>query len=92
MPYVMSFVRIAKKEGRKEGKKEGLKEGLQKGSLLILREVILEALGEKFGEIPPDLSDIVNKVEDKEKLKMFHRLAIRCASLEEYRQMLQEKV
>jgi hypothetical protein len=108
MPYVMSFERIARKEGRKkgikEGRKEGLKEGEEKGlkegkeegllqgSLLTLREVVLETLGDKFGEIPPDLPDIVNQIDDKDKLKELNRLAIKCASIEEYKNMLHEKV
>jgi hypothetical protein len=96
MPYVMSFERIARKEGRKKGIKEGIKEGiekgLQQGSLLTLREVILETLSEKFGEILPDLPDIVNQIEDKDKLKELNRLAIKCTSLEEYKKMLHEKV
>jgi len=96
MPYVMSFERIARKEGRKKGLKEGREkgreEGLLQGSLLALKEVILETLSEKFGEIPPDLHDIVNQIEDKDKLKALNRLAIKCASLDEYKNMLREKV
>jgi hypothetical protein len=96
MPYVMSFARIAMKEGRekgkKEGKKEGREEGLQQGSLLTLKEVILETLSDKFGEIPNDVSDTLNQIKDKDKLKMLNRLAIKCASLEEYNNMLHEKV
>ena len=88
MPYVMSFERIALKKGREKGKKEGL----QQGSLLTLKEVILETLSEKFGEIPPDLPDIVNQIEDKDKLKALNRLAIKCTSLEEYKDMLHEIV
>ena len=100
MPYVMSFERIAKKEGRKEGRKEGLKEGreegreegLQQGSLLTLREIILEDLNERFGRIPAEIPDILNQITDKDRLKMLHRLAIKCVSLEEYVQMLHERM
>jgi hypothetical protein len=95
MPYVMSFERIARKEGQKKGLKEGREEGLLQGSLLTLltlREVVLETLGEKFGEIPPDLPDIVNQIDDKDKLKVLNRLAIKCTSLEEYKKMLHENV
>ena len=92
VPYVMSFERIALKKGREKGKKEGKKEGLQQGSLLTLKEVILETLSEKFGEIPTDLSDTLNQIKDKDKLKVLNRLAIKCTSLEEYKNMLHEKV
>ena len=80
VPYVMSFERIAMKEGIKEG------------SLLTLKEVILETLSDKFGEIPTSLFDILNQIEDKDKLKVLNRLAIKCTSLEEYKDMLHEKV
>ena len=92
MPYVMSFQRIAMKEGREKGRKEGKKEGLLQGSLLTLKEVILETLSDKFGEIPTDLFDILNQIEDKDKLKALNRLAIKCTSLEEYKDMLHEIV
>ncbi|MDI6794535.1 MAG: hypothetical protein QME81_16990 [bacterium] len=84
MPYVTSVERI----GIKKGLQQGLQQGLQRGLLEDSREMILEALDERFGEAPFFVSDAVNRIEDRDVLKLIHRRAIRCASLEEFEQAL----
>ncbi|MDI6794696.1 MAG: hypothetical protein QME81_17825 [bacterium] len=78
MPYVTSVERI----GRKIGREEGLLEDR--------REMILEALDERFGEIPFFVSEAVNRIEDRDVLKSLLRCAVRSASLEEFREALTE--
>jgi len=80
MPYVTSVERI--------GRREGLQQGLQRGLLEDGREMILEALDERFGEAPFFVSEAVNRIEDRDVLKLIHRRAIRCASLAEFEQAL----
>ncbi|MDI6793292.1 MAG: cytosolic protein [bacterium] len=79
MPYVTSFERI------------GIKKGLQQGLLEEGREMILEALNERFREVPSFVSMAVNQIENRDILKLIHRRAIRCASLEEFKQALTEQ-
>ncbi|MDI6792535.1 MAG: transposase, partial [bacterium] len=83
MPYVTSFERI--------GIKKGIQQGLQQGLLKEGREMILEALNERFRDIPSFVSMAVNQIEDRDVLKLVHRCAIRCASLEEFKQVLTEQ-
>jgi hypothetical protein len=72
MPYITSVERI------------GIEKGLQQG----FSAMVLEALNERFGEVPSEISDAVTKIEDRNTLKFLHRCAIRCASLEELKQAL----
>ncbi|MDI6794562.1 MAG: hypothetical protein QME81_17125 [bacterium] len=76
MPYVTSFERI--------GMKKGLQKGMQQGLLAEGREMVLEALKERFGEAPSFISNAVNRIEDRDLLKSLLRCAVRCASLEEF--------
>jgi len=72
MPYITSFERL----GHERGVTEGI---VQKG-----REVILEVLEVKFGEIPTEVIQKVNEIEDPTLLKTLHRQAIALGSLEQF--------
>lgn len=72
MPYVTSVERI------------GMEKGMEKG----FREMVLEALDERFGEVPSFVSNTVDQIENIDVLKSLHRRAIRCISLEEFKQAL----
>ncbi len=67
---------------------KGLQQGLQKGLLAEGREMILEALDERFGEVPNEVSNAVNQIENRDTLKFLHRNAIRCASMKDFKQAL----
>jgi hypothetical protein len=75
MPYVTSIERI------------GIKRGMKRGS----KEAILEVLDERFGGVPSDILDHINNIEDDGELKKILRLAVKCASLDELMQMLNNK-
>lgn len=80
MPYITSVERI------------GMRKGLQQGLLEEGREMVLEALDERFGEVPDDVSNAVTKIEDRGRLKSLHRYAIRCESLSEFKQELDGQI
>jgi hypothetical protein len=75
MPYVTSFERI----------------GIQKGLLEDGREAVIEALDERFGDVPPPIAESVNQIADRTRLKFLLRYAIRCESLEEFETTLQQQ-
>ncbi len=52
------------------------------------RELILEAVDERFGEIPPSVSETINQIEDQDRLKATLRQVIRAVSMEEFQQSL----
>ena len=76
MPYITSVEQI------------GRKEGLQQGSLEEGRELVLEALDERFGDIPSLVFHAIHQIHDRNLLRALLRRAIRCASLEEFQQAL----
>lgn len=59
-------------------------EGRQEGRLAVLREYVVEELGLRFKTLPPGLPEAVRAVSDEGKLKTLHRLAVRCASVDEF--------
>ena len=73
MPYITTAERI------------GMRKGLKQGMLEDAREMVLEALEERFGVVPEDVKDLVRSQGDREVLRRWHRLAIRVGSLEEFR-------
>lgn len=72
MPYVNSIKRWAMKEGRQEGLQEAT------------RDMIFEVLDERFGKVPSDFVNAVSKIKEFDKLKLLHRLAVRCESLQDF--------
>ena len=73
MPYITTAERI------------GMRKGLEQGMLEDAREMVLEALEERFGEVPGALEEVVKSQDDREILRRWLRLAIRVGSLEEFR-------
>jgi len=73
MPYITTAERI------------GMRKGLQQGMLEEARDLVLEALEERFGDVPGDLEEVVRGQKDRDELRRWLRLAIRAGSLEEFR-------
>ena len=68
MPYVTSFERLARKEGRQEGR----------------QEAILDILETRFGDVPTTVRERINALCDEPKLKELLRRAGVIPSLEEF--------
>jgi hypothetical protein len=76
MPYVTSFERLARIEGKQEGLSEGI---LQKG-----REDVIDVLTIRFSDVPPSLVEAINQIEDPSLLKTLLRQAITTSSISEF--------
>jgi len=74
MPYITTAERI----------------GMKKGMLEEACKMVLEALEERFGEVPSDVEKVVRGIEDRDTLRRLLRQAIRCGSLEEFWRALSE--
>ncbi len=72
MPYITSWERIAMRKGMLEG----------------VSEMVLEALEERFGEVPEDVRKAVVAMENKDELKKLFRQAMRASSLGEFQIVL----
>ncbi len=75
---------------------EGIEQGIQQGSLLgslqTARESVIEILEVRFTEIPTELREVINKIEDLALLKSFIRQSIAIPSLAEFQQLLPENI
>jgi len=78
MPYVTSVERLARQEGLSQGI-------IQNG-----REVILDVLEVRFQEVPTEVIQKINEIEDPALLKTLHRQAIALGSVEQFLGYLQE--
>ena len=87
MPYITSVERIGRAEGLQQGLQEGLQEGLQ-GAQQEGQEMVLDALDERFGELPESVSEAIHQIQDLAQLRLLHRQAIRSESLEEFQRSL----
>ncbi len=71
-----------------QGKNEGRTEGIVLGKLENSREMLLEAISEKFGTISADLVRRINFIESHETLKMLFKQTFRMDSLEEFKEQV----
>jgi hypothetical protein len=78
--YITNFERLAIEKGMKEGK--------QIGMLQDARELILDALEEKFSMVTEEVQGKLQEIEEREVLRQLHRQAIRASSLEEFLESL----
>jgi hypothetical protein len=73
MPYITSVERLARQEGIIQQR----------------REDVIEVLEVRFGEVPPQIVQKVNCMEDPEVLKTLHREAIAIGAIEQFVEYLQ---
>jgi hypothetical protein len=72
MPYVTSFERL------------GHERGVAEGILQQRREDVIEVLEVRFGEVPSEITQKIDGIEDPEVLKTLHREAIAIGSMEQF--------
>ncbi len=91
MPYITSAERIGIEKGRLEGRTEGLDLGRDEGMLFNAREMLLEALDEKFSSnTPADIKKQIQALNNKIMLKQLLRSTIQSKDIEEFRKTLEE--
>jgi predicted transposase/invertase (TIGR01784 family) len=71
-----------------QGKDEGRTEGITLGEQRATREMLLEAISEKFGIVSPDLLRRINSIESHESLKMLFKQTFRLDSLDEFKEQV----
>ena len=78
MPYVTSVERLAKQEGIEQGFERGIEQGLQS-----IRDLLLQTIQIRFGQIPDPLRASINACTSTEQLSAFHRQALLANSLDD---------
>ncbi len=75
---MLDVLEVAREKGMEEGKKENA------------REMIEDALMEKFDSIPPHMSDRIKKIQDQDTLKSLFRQVFRCNDLQAFEKVLNQ--
>ena len=82
-PRISSAERFGIEKGLKEGIERGRQEGIERGRE-ALRDLILETLEDRFGNVPYWVSEQLRTVEDTDHLKSLQRLAMKCSQFEDF--------
>jgi flagellar biosynthesis/type III secretory pathway protein FliH len=85
MPLLSRIELEAKQEGIAEGRQQGLQESRQ-----TLRETVIEVLEMRFVEVAPEVSEVLNGIEDVSVLRRLLKQAIAIPSIEDFQQVLQQ--
>ena len=75
MPYVTSVERLARQEG--------IEQGIERGVLQCSRDLLLQTIQIRFGQIPDPLRASINACTSTEQLSDFHRQALLANSLDD---------
>ena len=75
--------KVGRDEGRDEGREEGREEGLEKGELKKARSTLVHLLCKKFGGLPEEIIERIEKTEDQDRLQEWFDLAITTAKLDD---------
>ena len=73
---------------KEKGMEEGIAKGETLGALKATRKMLLEALDERYGVIPPRVSKRVREIDELETLNSLFRQAFRCENLGIFEGML----
>ena len=92
MPYVTSVEKIGIEKGMQQGMRQGMRQGMQRGMqqgiqqgmLLEAREMLIEVLTERFGRISDKLSEQIESIDSRERLKALLRQLLKAKSLKEF--------
>ncbi|WP_297889221.1 hypothetical protein [Sulfurihydrogenibium sp.] len=77
-------------EGIGKGLKIGIEKGLQQGRLNTSRELVIDAIEAKFGNVPEKILKKIYSINDVDNLKNLHRQIILTDSVEKLNRILEE--
>jgi len=79
---------LIKQEGIEEGIRQGMQQGIQEGFILDAREMVMEALQERFGVVDVSLLEKIESINNRQVLKGLLKMAIRARDLAEFAEKL----
>jgi len=79
-------------EGIEAGKTLGIQEGKNLGALETSHKLLLSAIYEKFGPMPPRIADQVRKIKNQDTLDALFRQVFRCADMAAFEKVLRQLV
>lgn len=91
---MLDIFEIAKEEGFEKGWKEGKDAGWKEAKNLVAleatREMVMDALIERFKIVSSSLAERIRSLQNPDVLKGLHRQAVTCQSLQEFEALLQQ--
>ncbi len=81
---MLDVLEVAREKGIEEGRALGVVETQKE----TIREMLFEALAEKFGEIPPHCSAHIEKIQNQEALKLLFRQVFRCDNIQAFEEFM----
>ncbi len=80
------------RRGREEGIILGTQQGTKQGKIEAAQEMLLEALGERFGAVNQSLIEKIKTVQSVETIKMLFRQCFRADSLEGFEEQVRRAI
>lgn len=77
---------------REKGMEEGVEKGKTLGAVETSHKLLLSAITEKFGFMPPRLADQVRKIDNQDTLDALFRQVFRCADIAAFENVLRQVV
>jgi flagellar biosynthesis/type III secretory pathway protein FliH len=74
--------------GMERGLEQGLERGLEQGTRQTARDSVITVLRVRFGEVPTQLTDALNNIEDLPLLKQLLETAVNVNSMTEFQQFI----
>ena len=69
---------------RDKGMQQGMLQGMQQGMLLDAQDMLIEVLTERFGSVSGELSEQIQRIDSRERLKDLLRQALRVKNFDEF--------
>ena len=91
MPLLSNMERRGMEKGIEEGMEKGIEKGIEKGTRQNLRENIIGILAKRFGTLPNELVEAINKLEDIPQLKQLVLETVSVNSVVEFEQLIQRE-
>ena len=86
--YMGTIAEMLERRGREQGVIIGTQQGVQQGKIENAQEMLLDALGERFGTINRSLIEKVKTVQSVDTLKVLFRQSFRVDSLEAFEEQV----
>jgi hypothetical protein len=89
---MLDVLEVAREKGMEEGIEAGKTLGIQEGKTLGMVEMLLKALFEKFGVIPPKVSIQIRNIDNKDAIDTLFSQVFRCADMAAFENVLRQVV
>ncbi len=73
---------------KKEGFDQGIEKGIEKGAVLNARVAVIDVLETRFGAVPDAIRQIIETMDDLDRLNRLHRKAVTVPDIDRFYALL----